>query len=75
MCNAIVGEWRQPAGGRVNLIERQVREEEVGKTAADLKPMIVLRMYRGNTVISMTEVQNGTQLQRGDLLVILKPIV
>lgn len=63
------------AGGRVNLIERQVEEEEIGKTASDLKPAIVLRVYRGSTVISMTEVQNGTQLQRGDLLVILKPIV
>jgi voltage-gated potassium channel len=62
-------------GGRVNLIERQVGDDEIGKTAADLKPAIVLRMYRGHTVISMTEVQNGTQLQRGDLLVILKPIV
>jgi voltage-gated potassium channel len=62
------------AGGRVNLIERQVREEEVGKTAADLKPAIVLRIYRGKSVISMTEVQEGAQLQRGDLLVVLNPI-
>jgi hypothetical protein len=58
----------------VNLIEPQV-EEEIGKMASDLKPAIVLRVYRGGTSISMTEVQNGTQLQRGDLLVILKPIV
>jgi voltage-gated potassium channel len=62
------------AGGRVNLVERQVGEEEIGKTAADLKPAIVLRVYRGNTVISMTEVQVGAPLQREDLLIILKPI-
>lgn len=61
------------AGGRVNLIERQVEEEEIGKTASDLKPAIVLRVYRGNTIISMTEVQTGAPFQRGDLLVILKP--
>ncbi|HXV67608.1 MAG TPA: potassium channel family protein [Nitrospira sp.] len=61
------------AGGRVNLLERQVGEDEIGKTAADLKPSIVLRVYRGTSVISMTEVQAGTPLQRGDLLVLLKP--
>ncbi|MBX9658144.1 MAG: hypothetical protein K2X00_06220 [Nitrospiraceae bacterium] len=61
------------AGGRVNLLERQVREDEIGKTAADLKPAIVLRIYRGTFVISMTDVQAETPLQRGNLLVILKP--
>jgi voltage-gated potassium channel len=61
------------AGGRVNLLERQVGEDEIGKTAADLKPAIVLRVYRGTSVISMTEVQAGAPLQRGDLLVMLKP--
>ena len=61
------------AGGRVNLLERQVREDEIGKTAADLKPAIVLRVYRGTSVISMTDVQAGTPFQQGDLLVILKP--
>jgi voltage-gated potassium channel len=62
------------AGGRVNLIEREVREEEVGKTAADLKPAIVLRVYRGTSIISTTEVQGGIPLQRGDMLVMLKHI-
>ncbi len=62
------------AGGRVNLIERQVREEEVGKTAADLKPSVVLRIYRGGTLVSLTEIQEGAQLQQGDLLVILNPV-
>ncbi|TKS59509.1 MAG: hypothetical protein EWM72_02077 [Nitrospira sp.] len=43
------------SGGRVHLIERQIREEEIGKTAADLKPAIVLRVYRGNTVIHLAD--------------------
>lgn len=60
-------------GGRVNLLERQVREDEIGKSAADLKPAIVLRVYRGTSVISMTDVQDGAPFQQGDLLVILKP--
>jgi voltage-gated potassium channel len=60
------------AGGRVNLIEREVREEEVGKTAADLKPALVLRVYRGTAILPTTEVQNGIPLKRGDMLVILK---
>ncbi len=62
------------AGGRVNLIERPVRAEEVGKTAVDLKPNIVLRVYRGDTIISMTEVQGGRRFESGDLLVLLIPV-
>jgi len=62
------------AGGRVNLLERLVRTEEVGKTATDLRPSIVLRVYRGNSVVSMIEIQEGARLQEGDLLVILNPI-
>jgi voltage-gated potassium channel len=62
------------AGGRVNLIERPVRAEEVGRTAVDLKPNIVLRVYRGDTIISMTEVQRGRRFESGDLLVLLIPV-
>lgn len=62
------------AGGRVNLIERPIRAEEVGRTAVDLKPNIVLRVYRGDTIISMTEVQRGRRFESGDLLVLLIPV-
>ena len=62
------------AGGRVNLIERPVCAEEVGRTAVDLKPNIVLRVYRGDTIISMTEVQRGRRFESGDLLVLLIPV-
>ena len=62
------------AGGQVNLIERRVREEEIGKTSVDLRPSVVLRIYRGGTSISLTEIQEGAQLRQGDLLVILNPV-
>jgi voltage-gated potassium channel len=62
------------SGGLVNLVERPVQETEIGKTAAELKPTIVLRVYRGDTIISMREVQEGRPFQAGDLLVLLKPV-
>lgn len=61
-------------GGRVNLTERAVQDEEVGKTAEELKPSFVLRVYRGNAILSVREIHAGLRFQKGDVLVILNPI-
>lgn len=60
------------AGGRVNLVERPVHPEEVGKTAMDLQPDIVLRVYRGDNLLSLWDLKEGQALRPGDTLVLLK---
>ncbi len=62
------------AGGRINLIERSVKPNEIGQTATALKPDILLRLYRGGTVIQFWDLQEGQKLEAGDVLVILKSL-
>jgi voltage-gated potassium channel len=59
------------AGGKVGLVERAVRPEEVGKTPADLKPDVLLRLYRGTTIISLVELERAGRLQANDIMVLL----
>ncbi|MDP2382806.1 MAG: potassium channel family protein [Nitrospirota bacterium] len=59
------------AGGRVGLIERTVRPDEIGITPANLKPDVLLRLYRGSTILSLSELDQIGQLQAGDILVLL----
>jgi len=59
------------AGGRVSLLERTVEPGEIGKTPADLKPDVLLRLYRGGTLISLLELEQAGRLQAGDILVLL----
>jgi voltage-gated potassium channel len=59
------------AGGKVSLVERPVRSDEIGKTPADLKPEIVLRLYRDATMVSLLELEQAGQLQAGDIMVLL----
>jgi len=59
------------AGGKVSLVERPVRSDEIGKTPADLKPEIVLRLYRGNGMESLLDLEQAGRLQAGDILVLL----
>lgn len=59
------------AGGRVSLLERTVEPGEIGKTPADLKPDVLLRLYRGGTLISLLELEQAGRLQTGDILVLL----
>ena len=58
-------------GGKVALVERAVRPDEIGKTPADLKPEFVLRLYRGPTMVSLLELEQAGRLQAGDILVLL----
>jgi voltage-gated potassium channel len=59
------------AGGKVGLVERPVTPNEVGKTPADLKPDVLLRLYRGTTMLSLLELDRAGMLQAGDILVLL----
>jgi len=59
------------AGGQVSLLERKVRPDEIGKAPADLKPDVLLRLYRGSTMLSLLELEQAGRLQAGDILVLL----
>lgn len=59
------------AEGRIRLIERVVRPDEIGKTPADLKPDTLLRLYRGTLMVSLFELEQIGRLQAGDVMVLL----
>ena len=60
------------AGGQVNLIERKVEPQEVGQTAAALKPNLLLRVYRKGGVLGFWDFQEGKKFEHGDILLILR---
>jgi len=59
------------AGGQVGLLERKVAPGEIGKPPADLKPDVLLRLYRGGKTFSLLELEQAGLLQAGDVLVLL----
>lgn len=59
------------AGGKVTLVERTVRPEEIGKTPGDLKPDVLLRVYRGPDMLSLLELERSGRLEAGDILLLL----
>jgi voltage-gated potassium channel len=63
------------AGGKVNIEERLVEKEDIGKTASDLQPDVLLRVYRQGTVLSPWEFQQKHRLEQGDVLLLFKPVV
>jgi len=58
------------AQGKIALVERKVRPEEVGKLPADLKPDLLLRLYRKSTMFSYIDLDQAGRLQEGDILVL-----
>jgi voltage-gated potassium channel len=58
-------------GGNVSLVERAVRPDEIGKSPADLRPDVLLRLYRGATIVSLLELEQAGRLQAGDIMVLL----
>ncbi len=60
------------AGGNVTLIERPVRPDEVGKVAEDLKPDVLLRLYRGSAMVPLLDLDQAGRLEAGDILVLLR---
>ena len=59
------------AAGHVSLVERTVQPEEVGLKAFDLRPDVLLRVYRRDSVLTLRDLQSGYALQPGDVLVLL----
>ncbi len=62
------------AGGQVNIVEREVERDDVGKTAQDLQPDVLLRVYRHGTILSPWEFQDGQRLEQGDVMLLFKPV-
>ena len=62
------------SGGRVNLVERRVRSEEVGKTSTDLLPDVLVRIYREGAILSLWDLQQHPTLKENDTLVLLEPM-
>ena len=62
------------AGGQVNIVERPVEAEDIGKTAADLQPNVLLRVYRHGTILSPWEFQDGHRLEKGDVMLLFQPV-
>lgn len=59
------------ARGKIALVERTVRHDEIGKTPADLKPHILLRLYRGEQMLALSELDKVERLKAGDIMVLL----
>lgn len=59
------------AGGKIRLIERPVLADEIGKKPEDLKPDVLLRLYRGGTMLSFFEMDQAGRLQQDDTLLLL----
>ncbi len=62
------------AGGRVNIVERHVEDGDIGKTAGDLQPDVLLRVYRQGSVLSPWQFQDGQRLERGDIMLLFQPV-
>lgn len=59
------------ARGNIALLERTVRTDEIGKNPADLKPEVLLRLYRAGTILSLAELNQGCRFESGDIMVLL----
>jgi len=60
------------AGGQVNLVEEAIRDEDVGKTPSDLKPDVLLCVFRQGSSFSPWEFKENEYLEKGDVLLLLK---
>lgn len=61
------------AGGNVRLVERGVHPDEIGKLPSDIKPDLLVRLYRNSSMVSLWELEQAGRLQAGDILVLLSP--
>ncbi len=62
------------SGGRVNLVERTATAEEVGKTAAELLPELLVRVYREGAVLTLSDLQGQERLKENDTVLLLHPV-
>ena len=61
-------------GGQVNIVEQAVEDRDVGKTAQDLQPDVLLRVYRQGSILSPWEFQDGQRLESGDIMLLFRPV-
>jgi voltage-gated potassium channel len=62
------------AGGKVNFEERTVDKLDVGKSAFELQPNVLLRVYRQGSILSPWEFQKSHRLEQGDVILLFKPV-
>jgi len=60
------------SGGRVDLIEEEVRPNDVGKSTLDFLPNVVLRIYRKGKMLSLDEFRRNERVKEGDMMMLLK---
>ncbi len=58
--------------GRVALVEREPRAEEVGKTMREIDRGLVVRLYREGQPVGFWE-KERSRIERGDLLLVIEP--
>ena len=63
------------AGGKVNFEERTVDKQDAGKSALDLQPDVLLRVYRQGSILSPWEFQKSHKLEQGDVILLFKPVL
>ncbi|PJA78581.1 MAG: potassium transporter TrkA, partial [Nitrospirae bacterium CG_4_9_14_3_um_filter_51_5] len=61
-------------GGKVNIEERTVDKQDVGKSTLDLQPDVLLRVYRQGSIIAPWEFQKSYTLEQGDVMLLLKAV-
>lgn len=57
--------------GDIRLVERPVRPDEVGRPPSILKPDVLLRLYRDQHILPLSELDHITQLEPHDIMVLL----
>lgn len=61
-------------GGRVHLIERTARADEVGKALRDITDGLGVRIHRGGGCVGFWE-QDKTIIEAGDVLIVIQPLL
>ncbi len=59
------------SNGRVQLIEQVIGPQEVGKTAEDMLPDVVVRVYRQGSIISLWDFKEKERFQEKDVVLML----
>lgn len=62
------------AGGHVNVIEQVVGDEDAGKTPEALRPDVLLRVHRYDTILSPWDFKKNDIIEKGDVLLLLRRV-
>ena len=61
------------AGGHIRLVEESAEDKDVGKTLEDIKPDVLLRIYRQGSILSPWDFSQDDRIEKGDILLLLRP--